>query len=186
MLGHRISDVVRDGIDLNDVKVLTYPEDEEINSVGVTGLFLGYFEKWDSKRNVDLCCNLGWNPNPSGPIEGAFNNVENLDCKWIGGLHDYMKFIKYGYGRATDQICIEIRAGRMTRAEGIEALKSSSEGKVPMKFVPDFLEYLNIGLEEFQENLDKFTNKMIFERDAETGKLLKDGDGNLVKKFFQM
>ena len=183
MLGHRISDIASDGINLNDVKVLSYPEDEEVNSVGVTGLFLGYFEKWDSKRNVDLCCSLGWSPNPTGPIEGAFNNLENLDCKWIGGLHDYMKFIKYGYGRATDQICIEIRAGRMTRLEGIEALKNTSEGKVPMKFVPDFLEYLNIELEEFHNNLDKFTNKMIFERDEETGALLKDGDGNLLRKF---
>ena len=183
MLGHRISDIASDGINLNDVKVLSYPKDEEVNSVGVTGLFLGYFEKWDSKRNVDLCCSLGWSPNPTGPIEGAFNNIENLDCKWIGGLHDYMKFIKYGYGRATDQLCIEIRAGRMTRLECIEALKSSSEGKVPMKFVPDFLEYLNIELEEFHNNLDKFTNKMIFERDEKTGALLKDGDGNLLRKF---
>ena len=184
MLGHRISDVVHDGIELNDVKVLTYPENEEINSVGVTGLFLGYFEKWDSKRNVDLCCSLGWSPDPAGPIEGAYNNIENLDCKWIGGLHDYMKYLKYGYGRATDQLCIEIRAGRMTRAEGIEALQNSTEGEVPMKYVPDFLEYLNVSLKEFNINLDKFTNKMIFERDAETGALLKDGDGNLLRKFF--
>ena len=53
-----------------------------------------------------------------------------------------MKFIKYGFGRATDQICIEIRAGRMTRDEGIQALRETDEGTIPMKYVPDFLEYL--------------------------------------------
>jgi len=95
-----------------------------------------------------------------------------------------MKFIKYGYGRATDQICIEIRAGRMTRNEGILALKESTEGEVPMKYVPDFLEYLDISEQEFLDNLDRFTNKMIFERNEDNGKLVKDDKGNLVRKFF--
>lgn len=184
MSGHRLSDVVHDGVELKNIQTLLYPSDEEVNRVGVTGLFLGYFEKWDSKRNVDLCCDLGWNKNPDGPIEGAFNDIENLDCKWIGGLHDYMKFIKYGYGRATDQICIEIRAGRMTRDEGVKALKASSEGTIPWKYVPDFLEYLNITEKEFLDNLDRFTNKMIFERNEDTGELCKDSKGNLMRKFF--
>ena len=142
MSGHRLSDVVHDGVNLNDIKTLHYPSDEQIRDVGVTGLFLGYFEKWDTKRNTDICCSLGWNKNPDGPIEGAYNDIENLDCKWIGGLHDYMKYIKYGYGRATDQLCIEIRAGRMTRNEAIEALNKTDEGKIPWKYTPDFLEYL--------------------------------------------
>ncbi len=184
MSGHRLSDVVHDGVDLNSIKTLVYPSDEEINEIGVTGLFLGYFEKWDSMRNAEFCSNLGWSKNPDGPVEGAFNDLENLDCKWIGGLHDYMKFIKYGYGRATDQLCIEIRAGRMTREEAIIHLKESSEGKVPWKYIPDFLEYLNITEEEFIENLDRFTNKLIFARDEETGKLLKDENGDLIRRFF--
>lgn len=184
MSGHRLSDVVHDGVKLNTIQTLIYPNDEEVNRVGVTGLFLGYFEKWDSKRNVDLCCSLGWSKNPDGPVEGAHNDVENLDCKYIGGLHDYMKFVKYGYGRATDQICIEIRAGRMTREEGVKALRESTEGEVPMKYVPDFLKYIDITEKEFFDNLDQFTNKMIFERDQETGKLVKDTDGNLIRRFF--
>jgi N-acetyl sugar amidotransferase len=184
MSGHRLSDVVHDGVELNTIRTLQYPSDEDVNRIGVTGLFLGYFEKWDSKRNVDLCCSLGWNKNPDGPIEGAYNDIENLDCKWIGGLHDYMKFIKYGYGRATDQICIEIRSGRMTREEGVAALKASTEGTIPWKYVPDFLEYLDITEEAFLENLDNFTNKMIFERDEDTGELRKDSKGNLIRKFF--
>lgn len=184
MSGHRLSDVVHDGVDLNSIQTLIYPDDEDIKRVGVTGLFLGYFQKWDSRRNKDLCCSLGWSTNPDGPVEGAYNNVENLDCKWIGGLHDYMKFIKYGYGRATDQLCIEIRAGRMTREEAVEALRLSSEGAVPWKYVPDFLEYLNISEQEFISNLDHFTNKMLFERDSETGELIKDANDNLQRRFF--
>jgi N-acetyl sugar amidotransferase len=183
MLGHRISDVVHDGVDLNSIRTLIYPSDEEIQRVGVTGLFLGYFEKWDTKRNTEICCSLGWNRNPLGPVEGAYNDIENLDCKWIGGLHDYMKFIKYGYGRATDQLCIEIRAGRLSREEAIEKLHETDEGKIPWRYVPDFLDYLSINEEEFLGNLDNFTNKTIFARDQVSGKLSKDSEGNLVPKF---
>lgn len=184
MSGHRVSDVVHDGIDLNDIKTFHYPSDEEIKEIGVTGLFLGYFIKWDTKRNTEKMLNLGWHRNPDGPVEGAFNDIENLDCKWIGGLHDYMKFIKYGYGRATDQLCIEIRAGRMTRVEAAENLRKTDEGKIPWKYIPDFLDYLNISEIEFLENLDRFTNKMLFARDMESGRLLKDDEKNLIRNYF--
>jgi len=183
MLGYRISDVVHHGINLNDIKTLHYPSDEEIKSVGVTGLFLGHFIKWDSKANADLAISLGWHRNPGGPVEGAYNDVENLDCKWIGGLHDYMKFLKFGYGRATDQLCIEVRAGRMSRMEAIEKLKITDEGKMPWKYIPDFLAYLGISENEFMNTLDRFTNKKIFKLD-EKGRLLKNRDGSPCRIFF--
>lgn len=182
MLGYRISDVVHDGINLNDIKTFHYPTDNEIHSVGVTGLFLGYYEKWDTLRNVENALQAGWNKNPDGPVEGAFNDCENLDCKWIGGLHDYMKWIKYGYGRATDQLCIEIRAGRMTRADAVLALRDSTEGTVPWKYAPDFIEYLSITEAEFTATLDRFTNRRLFLTDS-MGNLIKDEKGNLTRKF---
>lgn len=183
MLGYRISDVVHDGIDMKDIKVFHYPTDEEINKVGVTGLFLGYFEKWDTLGNIDFCLSRGWHKNPDGPVENAYNEYENLDCKWIGGLHDYMKFIKYGYSRATDQLNIEIRNGHMSRNEAIDKLALTTEGKVPWKYVPDFLKYLDITEEEFLDNLDRFTNKSLFETNDD-GELVKDKDGNLIRRFF--
>lgn len=182
MLGYRISDVVHDGINVSDIKTFHYPSDEEVKRIGVTGLFLGYFTKWDSKQNADIAISLGWNRNPDGPVEGAYNDIENLDCKWIGGLHDYMKFLKFGYGRATDQLCIEIRAGRLTRDEAIEKLRNSSEGQVPWKYIPDFLEYLDITEEEFVRNLDRFTNRRLFKCN-DSGKLIKDMNGNLTRTY---
>ena len=184
MCGHRISDVVHDGVDLKDIKTFDYPSDKEINDIGVTGLFLGYFIKWDTKRNSDMMLSLGWHKNPDGPVEGAYNDIENLDCKWIGGLHDYMKFIKYGYGRATDQLCIEIRAGRMKRDEAVARLKATNEGLIPWKYIPDLLDYLNITEKEFLDNLDRFTNKGLFERESETGKLIKDENKSLIRKYY--
>jgi N-acetyl sugar amidotransferase len=182
MLGYRISDVVNDGIQLNDIKTFHYPSDDELKRVGVTGLFLGYYVKWDSINNANVAGKLGWNRNPGGPVEGAYNDIENLDCKWIGGLHDYMKFLKYGYGRATDQLCIEIRAGRMTREKALEEYRKTDEGTIPWKYVPDFLAYLKISKEDFLANLDRFTNRKLFV--AENGKIVKDSKGNPIRKYW--
>lgn len=181
MLGYRLSDLAQtEGISMNDLKAFTYPSEEELSKTGVTGLFLGYYLKWDQNEQFQLMRKLGFNVNPGGPVEGAYNDFENLDCKWIGGLHDYMKYLKYGYGRATDQLCIEIRDGRLTREEAAK-LVGQYEGRLPWKYVPDFLEFLKITREEFLGNLDRFTNKKLFETDSR-GSLNKDKEGNPIKR----
>ncbi|MCK4809390.1 MAG: N-acetyl sugar amidotransferase [Candidatus Omnitrophica bacterium] len=181
MYGYRISDLVHEGFDLNDLKMFQYPSDEELTRVGVTGLFLGHYIKWDNKEQAERMKSLGFNVNPDGPVECAYFDYENLDCKWIGGLHDYMKYLKYGYSRATDQLSMEVRAGRMTREQAVD-LVAKYEGKIPWKYIPDFLRYLDITEKEFFGNLDRFTNKKLFLCD-ENGNLVKDKDGNVIKKY---
>lgn len=179
MLGCRISDLYHEGIDRKDLITFEYPSNEELKSVGVTGLFLGYYLKWEAFEHVKKMVKLGWNPNPDGPVEGAYWDYENLDCKWIAGLHDYMKFLKYGYGRATDQLCIEVRHGKISRDEAIRIVRNY-EGKVPRKYLPDFLKFVGCTEKEFFDNLDKFTNRKIFLTDK-SGKLFKDENGDVVK-----
>jgi len=181
MLGYRLSDLANDGINMNDLKSLTYPTDEELKDVGVTGLWLGHYIKWDNREQYEMMRDLGFSVNPDGPVEGQYLDYENLDCKFIGGLHEYTKYIKYGYGRSTDQMCFEIRSGRMTREEAV-AKVADYEGKIPWKYVPEFLEYIKITEKEFLDNLDRFTNRKIFLCD-ENGKFEKDSEGNPIKKY---
>ena len=49
--------------------------------------------------------------------------ISNLDDMHENGIHDYLKFVKFGYGRGTDHACKDIRAGRMTREQGIEMVR---------------------------------------------------------------
>lgn len=179
MLGYRIADLIQDGLNMNDLKVFVYPSDEEIKSVGVTGLFLGYFTKWDGRKNMEIMKGLGWSPNPDGPVEGTYTDYENLDCKWIGGLHDYLKFVKYGYSRATDNACIDIRHGRMTRDEGLRLAKKY-DGKIPRKYLPDFFKFIDINEEQFMKTVNRFTNRYIFKRDG-AGNFIRDSHGDLIK-----
>ncbi|HLD82957.1 MAG TPA: N-acetyl sugar amidotransferase [Candidatus Omnitrophota bacterium] len=176
MYGYRISDLYEHGgLQNKELLVFDYPSDKELKGAGVTGLFLGYYVKWDSLEHAEMMKKMGWNVNPDGPVEVAYYDFENLDCKWVAGLHDYMKFLKYGYGRATDQLCLEIRAGRMTREAAIRRVKDY-EGKLPCKYLPDFLSFTGISEEEFFKTLDRFTNRKIF---------LTDKNGNFVRDKFK-
>lgn len=179
MLGYRINDLVQDGLEIKDLKVFEYPTDLELTQVGVTGLFLGYFTKWDGRKNMELMKSMGWQANSDGPCEGTYTDYENLDCKWIGGLHDYLKFVKYGYGRATDNACIDIRNNRMTRLEGFRLAKKH-EGKIPRKYLQDFLSLIQCTEKQFQDTVDRFTNRYIFKRDADRS-FLRDEHGDLIK-----
>jgi len=179
MLGYRVADLVHHGLGLTDLKPFIYPTDEEINEVGITGLYLGYYTRWDGRRNMERMKALGWHTNPDGPIEGTYADYENLDCKWVGGLHDFLKFVKYGYGRATDNASIDIRHGRLSRLEGFKLAKRW-EAKIPWKYLPDFLRFIDCTEEQFFQTINRFTNPTLFRRDAQ-GRFLRNEDGELIK-----
>ena len=109
-------------------------------------------------------------------------NYENLDNHQTG-IHDYFKFLKFGFGRATDLACLHIRRGRLSRAEGLEIVRQR-DGKFPWtyldKHIEEILAPLKMTVDEFVKICDRFTNKKLFVTDAR-GNLVKDNQGNLTK-----
>ena len=47
-------------------------------------------------------------------VEGSLVEYENLD-NYQTGIHDYFKFLKFGFGRVTDIACLYVRRKRITR-----------------------------------------------------------------------
>ncbi len=179
LLGNRISDMIGvDGIREKDLYFYTYPSDEELERVGVTGLFLGYYFKWDYKYNLKLAQENGFQTSIK-PVETTYENFENLDC-YSNHVHDYLKYCKYGFGRATDNACLDIRLGYISREEGVR-LVNKYDGKPPKKAIKKYLEFSGFSQKEFEKIVDSYTNKKIFKRD-ENGKFLRDSDGSLIKK----
>lgn len=170
-------DMTKYGFSLSDMKPYLYPTDEEIRKVGVTGIFLGHFIKWDIFKILDLVKEIGFSEE-SEVKEGTYDSWENLDVKYTV-FHDYFKFLKYGFGRATDHASIEIRYGRMTRQEGLELVKQH-EGRIPTKYLSEFLRDAELTEEEFYKICDKFTNKKLFKTDKD-GNLIKDMAHNIEK-----
>lgn len=182
LLGLRVSDLVEmAGLEKKHLIPYTYPSDEELSRVGVTGLFLGYYFPWDGMANAELAGAHGFSTYDQ-PVEGSIVNYENLDNHQTG-IHDYFKFLKFAFGRGTDIACLHIRRGRLSREEGM-ALVKKHDGKFPWTYLgkplKDILAPLGMGVDEFVAICDSFTNKKLFLLD-EAGHLLKDRDGNLTR-----
>lgn len=181
LLGNRIQDMIGvDGITEKELTPYFYPSDEDIERVGVTGIFLGHYFFWDARKQLEIVKEHGFSVKEDGPIEGTYTNYENLDEKLVG-LHDYLKFVKYGFGRATDHACIDIRNNRLTRHEGLDLVKKY-DGKYPHYAVSEFIKYSGMSKSEIDAVIDSFTNPVLFAQD-ENGNFKKDKDGNLVRNF---
>ncbi|MCF6246330.1 MAG: N-acetyl sugar amidotransferase [Desulfobacula sp.] len=179
LLGNRISDMIGvDGITKRDLSLYYYPRQEDIKRVGVTGLFLGYYFKWDLREILKTSSEYGFSTTVR-PVETTYENFENLDC-YSNHLHDYFKYLKYGFGRATDNACLDIRLGYISREEGVR-LVHKYDGIPPKKAIREYLRYIGFTRGELQDIMDSFTNKKIFIRN-DTGKFQKDIDGSLIRK----
>ena len=58
------------------------------------------------------------------PFERTYRRFSNLDDRYENGVHDLMKFIKFGYGRCSDHASKDIRNGHMKRSRGVELVKN--------------------------------------------------------------
>ena len=182
LLGLRVSDLVgMEGITERDLIPYTYPNDAELARVGVTGIFLGYYQPWDGLANALIAQANGFTTLDTS-VEGSIVNYENLDNHQTG-IHDYFKFLKFGFGRATDLACLHLRRGRISRAEAV-AMVRRHDGKFPWTYlhkpIEQILAPLDLTVDEFVKICDRFTNKKLFVTDAR-GNLVKDKHGNLTK-----
>jgi N-acetyl sugar amidotransferase len=182
LLGLRVSDLSATyGIEPRHLLPYQYPSDEALQRVGVTGLFLGYYMPWDGLANALIAQASGF-VSLGTAVEGSMVDYENLDNHQTG-IHDYFKFLKFGFSRATDIACLHVRRGRITREDALQVVKRR-DGRFPSTYLgkplADILDPLDMSVDEFVKICDRFTNKRIFVRDA-AGALVKDRHGNLRK-----
>jgi tRNA(Ile)-lysidine synthase TilS/MesJ len=182
LLGLRVSDLASQaGIEQKDLIQYTYPSDEVLRAHNVTGIFLGYYLPWDGYQNALIAQAYGFRTFDR-TVEGSLVNYENLDNLQTG-IHDYFKFLKFGFARATDLACMHIRRGRLSREEGIRLVRRH-DGRFPWTYlghpVEEILAQIEMSLEQFVRICDRFTNKKLFACDA-SGNLIKDELGNLRK-----
>jgi N-acetyl sugar amidotransferase len=182
LLGLRVTDLTQTyGIEQRHLLPYQYPSDEELQRVGVTGLFLGHYLPWDGLSNALIAQANGFQTLETA-VEGSMVNYENLDNHQTG-IHDYFKFLKFGFSRATDIACLHVRRGRISRQDALEIVRQR-DGKFPWTYLgkplAHILDPLDMSVDAFVKVCDKFTNKKVFKRDG-AGALIKDKNGNLEK-----
>lgn len=184
LLGLRVTDFIDNhNLTEDEMQMYKYPSLEELDTFKINSIFLGFFEPWDSHRNIDVSKKNGFK-GFNKVVENCYLDSEKID-NHQHGIHDYFKYLKYGFGRATDQLSLMIRKKMITRDQAIEEVKKF-EGKFPQSYLgKDIIDILNnIGLskEEFLKICNKYTNKKIFKCN-QAGDLIINEDGSPVKNF---
>jgi len=108
LVGFEAEDQAGTGI-LTEVELqeFVYSPDEALEGVGIRGLYLGNYLRWASKTQPERMISMfSYEPSPQQRALDIYNYV---DCYHYFGLHDYVKFLKSGYGSVTDHTSREIR-----------------------------------------------------------------------------
>jgi N-acetyl sugar amidotransferase len=144
----------------NDLLWAKYPSDEEILRVGIKGVYIGNFFKWDPIRHTKLVQEkYGWKEAES-PFQRTYRRFSNLDDRYENGVHDLLKFIKFGYGRASDHSSKDIRLGDMTRDEAIDMVKKYDH--IISDDLYHWLNYVDMTEEDFWKIADKFRDPRVW------------------------
>jgi N-acetyl sugar amidotransferase len=163
--GHeKVLDRIRqdDDISESELSFFKFPTDEEVSEVGLSFTHMSYYEPWDSYRNYVVAkehCGL---IEKNEGNQDTFTNFAQND-QALYALHAYLMYLKFGFGRATQDAGIEIRRGSMTRDQALNLVKMY-DNAYPAHLIDTYLKYYKMTKEEFDAVLDKYANKHLFEK----------------------
>ncbi len=140
---------------------------------GTQAIFLQYYTKeWSQPHNADFAIARGLTVRTDNLYDlGRYKRDTALDCD-LQIANQMIKYLKFGFGFATDEICYDIRAGRFSREDG-KWYVNEYDGKCGQKYIDIACKYLSITEEEFWNVVDSYVNRDLFEKK----------DGKWVKKF---
>lgn len=140
----------------------TFPSEQKLANADVRFTHWSYFEPWDSYRNYLVAKeNCGLKESELGN-SGTFTNFAQND-QALYSLHTYLMYLKFGFGRATQDAGIEIRRGAMQRDQAVNLVRLY-DNCYPSQYIDQYLEYYQITKKEFNNVIDKWANKSLFEK----------------------
>lgn len=158
------------GLTEHDLRWARMPTDADLERVGVRGIYIGNFFDWDPNQHARQMHELYGFEFARQPFDRTYRTMSNLDDIHENGVHDYMKFVKFGYGRASDHAAKDIRQGYMSRDEGIEMVRKYDH--VVPSDLARWLEYTGLTRSEFDQVADSFRDERVWRK--ENGRWVKD------------
>lgn len=162
MRGYLKEDFVgKENISKSDIQWYSLPEDKIYSENNLKGIYLGNFIKWDPYKQTKLMQEIYNWKEAEEEFERTYRKISNLDDMHENGAHDYLKYIKFGYGRCSDHVSKDIRMGYINRKEGIKLVKKYDHVK-PTKDLGRWLNYVNMSEEEFDKHADTFRDERVW------------------------
>ena len=144
----------------SDMTCWKYPPDDQIEEVGVRGIYISNFFKWEANEHGPLMVEKYGFLESEVPFERTYRTMSNLDDIHENGIHDYMKWIKFGYGRATDHTSKDVRAGLMSRSEGVQEIINRDH--IKSKDLIRWLDYVGWTESDFDKCADRFREPSVW------------------------
>jgi len=150
------------GLPESDLFFFRFPDDEDLQDSPIDISHWSYFENWDPYQNYLVAKeHCGLKEADSSNI-GTFTNFSQND-QALYALHTYFMYLKFGFGRATQDASIEVRRGAMDRQQAVNLVRLY-DGHYPHEYLETYLDYYQITRSEFDAVLDKFANKDLFKK----------------------
>ncbi len=173
LMGFEAEDLIDefDNITAEDIVPFVYPDDKEIENIGVRGIYLNNYIRWDSRTQHELM--IEKYAYKTLAQTRTFDTYNDVDCFNYSDVHDYIKFVKWGYSKVWDHSTREIRLRQMTRQQGLQLVRSYTP-KTPQS-LQLFLKWLGITENAFHYIIDQHRNPDIwFRNDKWEWELKKD------------
>ena len=162
LMGFEAEDLVDDFDNITDadVRPFRYPDNRELEQVGVRGIYLNNYIRWDSRTQHEaMIRDYGYE---TASQTRTFDRYNDVDCWNYSDVHDYIKWLKHGYGKVVDHACREIRLRRMTREQGGYLMRQYQARKP--RHLELFLEWLGITQNAFYYIVDQHRNPNVWRR----------------------
>ena len=170
LLGFEADDLLTifDTLREEDIWQYRYPDDADLDALGVRGIYLGNYVRWDPKaQHMKMEGTHGYR---GARFNRTFDTYDYVDCFNYMNLHDHLKLVKHGYSKVTDHACREIRHGRLSREEA-QALVNRYEGQPP-EHLAKFLDWLGIDAGGMDFIFNTHRNPRIW-RESEPGRWVR-------------
>jgi N-acetyl sugar amidotransferase len=157
LMGYEADDLLSifDTLKEQDIWQYRYPDDHDLNAIGVRGIYLGNYVRWDPKaQHEKMMREYGYR---TSKFSRTFDCYDYVDCFNYMDLHDQLKLYKHGYSKVTDHATREIRHGRITREEGLALVKKYEQ--MPSKYSQLFLDWLGVTPRSMSFLMDQWRNK---------------------------
>jgi N-acetyl sugar amidotransferase len=148
-----------------DTYFYRYPSDDELEFGNLRIIYLGYYiQDWSLLKNAEYGIAKGLKiRTDSSENTGDYFSVSALDEEFKI-VNSMIKYIKFGYGAVTDQVCISMNNGLMDRKEAFAVVKKY-DGKCSQYYIDLFCDYLEITHKEFWEVVESYRGMDCWKKD---------------------
>jgi N-acetyl sugar amidotransferase len=146
-----------------DLTAYESPSSENLNAKGIKAIFLGHYLPWDPRMTRDTAIKNGFKVNSDGPLTGVYEFAD-IDDYFIS-IHHWLKWYKFGFTRAFDNLSLDIRKGLISREEALNTISKLGD-QTPHGNIEQFCKYVGITISEAFEIAEKFRNHDIWKKSS--------------------